>query len=67
MLAILAAIFGVCLMAGGAYAIGLVVWGYTSFPDEPEAVSALFLFAPLGALAIIGGVLLLRRLLRRPN
>jgi hypothetical protein len=64
-LAILAAILGICLIGGGAWAIFLAVWGYTSHPDEPGAVLSLMLFVP-GVLFLIGGGLLLRRLLKRP-
>jgi hypothetical protein len=66
LLTILAVTFGVCLMGAGAWAIFLAVWGYTSHPDEPGAVLSLMLFIP-GVLFLIGGVLLLRRLLSRPN
>ena len=66
-LTILAVIFGVCLIGFGAYLIGLAVWGYTSFPHEPQAALALILVAPLGALFLIGGGLLLLRAFRGPK
>jgi hypothetical protein len=49
-LAILAAILGVCLIGGGAYAIGLVVWVYIRFPDEPGKVLAL-IFLPIRSIS----------------
>lgn len=58
LLTFLAIVFGVCLTGFGAYIIGLVVWGYTRFHEE---AGALIVVAPIGALFLIGGVLLLLR------
>ena len=65
-LTILAVVLGVCLTGGGVYAIGLAVQVYMKFPDEPVTSDICVISGTLGVLALIGGVLLLRRLLKRP-
>jgi len=66
-LTILAAIFGVCLVGGGAWAIFMAVWLYTDVGFEAQARFFAFVFVVLAVFFLIGGVLLLIRVYRGPK